>query len=218
MDITFFGQSSFRLRGKSATVVTDPFKPDFIGLKFPKVEADIVTVSHDHQDHNFVAEVEGAPFIISCPGEYEIKGVSVFGYDSYHDNQQGANLGKNIVFLIEIDDLRICHLGDLGTSLDAKTLEEIGNADILCVPVGNGKYTLDTEAAVDLIKQIQPPIVIPMHYQIKGMNEDLYQSLCPVDKFMSKMGVEERVFLDKLSITKDKLPEETKVILLEKKS
>ncbi len=211
------GHSSFKLRGKSATVVTDPYDPEFVGLRYPKTEADIVTVSHCHQDHNFISIVGGGPFVINQPGEYEIKDVSVFGFSSYHDDKKGAEKGKNIIYLVEIDGFRICHLGDLGGGLPAELIEEIGTAvDVLCVPVG-GKVTLGPNEAVELINQIEPSIVLPMHYNLPDMNQKIFGDLKPVDEFLSKMGVEDKTVLDKLTISKDKLPEETKVVILERK-
>ncbi len=216
MEMTYLGHSSFKLRGKSVTVVTDPYDPEYVGLKYPKTEADIVTVSHCHPDHNFISIVGGGPFVISQPGEYEIKDVSVFGFSSYHDDKQGAEKGKNIIYLIEIDGFRICHLGDLGGSLPAELIEEIGTADVLCVPVG-GKVTLGPNEAVELINQIEPSIVLPMHYNLPDMNQKIFGDLKPVGEFLSKMGVEDKTVLDKLTLSKDKLPEETKVVILERK-
>ncbi|PIV01673.1 lactamase [Candidatus Shapirobacteria bacterium CG03_land_8_20_14_0_80_40_19] len=216
MEVIYLGHSSFKFRGKSVTVVTDPYDPEYVGLKYPKTEADIVTVSHDHPDHNFISIVGGGPFVISQPGEYEIKGVSIFGFSSYHDDKQGAERGKNIIYLIEVDGFRICHLGDLGERLSSELIEEIGTADILCIPVG-GKVTLGTNEAVELTAQIEPSIVLPMHFNLPGINQKIFGDLNPVDEFLSKMEVEDKTVLDKLSISKDKLPEETKVVILERK-
>lgn len=216
MEIAYLGHSAFKIKGKEITIVTDPFNPDFVGLKFPKVEADIVTVSHNHEDHNFVQAVERAPFIVDSPGEYEVKGISIFGYSSFHDAKSGAERGANNIFLIEIDGINICHLGDLGGKLTDKIFEEISVADILFIPVG-GIVTIGPEEAVEVIKQIEPLIVIPMHFKVDQMDES-FAKLATVDTFLKEMGVENVEKLDKLSITKDKLPEETKVILLERKN
>jgi L-ascorbate metabolism protein UlaG (beta-lactamase superfamily) len=217
MEITYLGHSSFKIRGKSTIVVTDPFNPEFVGFKFPKTEADIVTVSHNHPDHCFVSVVEGGPLVIDQPGEYEVKGVSIFGYSSFHDLKKGAERGKNNIFLIEIDDLRICHLGDLGEGLSSELIEEIGVADIVCIPVGGG-VTLNPDEATELISQIEPSIVLPMHFKAPGINEKTFGDLKTREDFMVKIQSEDKIVLDKLTITKDKLPEETKVILLERKS
>ncbi len=217
MEISYLGHSSFKLRGKTATVVTDPFDPEDIGLKFAKIEADIVTVSHHHSDHDFISIVGGGPLLVDQPGEYESKGVSIFGFSSFHDQKQGAERGKNTIFLIEMDDLRICHLGDLGGNLPSALIEEIGVADILCLPVG-GEVTLGLDEAIELIAQIEPSIVLPMHFKTPGINEKLFGNLKTREDFVAKMQLEDKTVLDKLVITKDKLPQETKVVLLERKA
>lgn len=216
MDITYLGHSSFRIKGKTATVVTDPFSPAMVGFKFPKTEADIVTVSHQHEDHQNTPAVEGNPFLISLPGEYEVKGVSVFGFPSFHDNHSGSERGGNIIYLIEADGLRLCHLGDLGDGIPQKVLAEIIGVDVLFVPVG-GVATIGPEEAVEVINQIEPLIVIPMHFKAPDINEQVFGKFAPVEKFLAQMGAEGVEKLDKLSISKDKLPQETKVVVLERK-
>ncbi len=192
------GHSSFRIKGKSATVVTDPYD-ERVG-KFPKdVTADIVTVSHHHADHDQVQLVHGSRFTVDGLGEYEIKGVSIIGISTWHDDKQGQERGPNIVYIIEIDNMRVCHLGDLGHKLSEAQLEEIGSVDIVMIPVG-GVYTIDAKTAVDVVKQLDPWVIIPMHYQ-------------KVDEFLKEMGktVEPQT---KLVISRDKLPEETQVVWL----
>jgi L-ascorbate metabolism protein UlaG (beta-lactamase superfamily) len=216
MEITYLGHSSFKIKGKNATVVTDPFFPEMLGIKYPKTEADIVTVSHQHRDHNFIETIGGGPFIISLPGEYELKEVSVFGYPSYHDSKKGEERGQNTIFLIEIDGIKICHLGDLGGPLSPKTLDEVSIADILMIPVG-GKVTLNAKEAVELIKQAEPLIVIPMHYKTPQLNQEKFGDLSDVDVFLKEMDATTPEKSDKLILTKDKLPAETKVILMERK-
>lgn len=215
MEISYLGHSSFKIKGKNASVVTDPFLSSMVGFKFPKVEADMVTVSHFHKDHNFVEGVGGEPFVIDAPGEYEIKGVSVFGFPSFHDKVSGKERGVNTIYVIEVDGLRICHLGDLGTELSAKILEEINGVDILMIPVG-GVYTLDPKEAITVIGQIEPLIILPMHFKAQGMTKD-YDGLSTVKDFIGQMGTTGTENLDKLVITKDKMPTETKVVILKKK-
>ncbi len=216
MDITYLGHSSFKIKGKTATVVTDPFSSEMVGFKFPKTEADIITVSHQHQDHNNISLVEGNPFIISAPGEYEVKGVSIFGYQSFHDSRSGAEKGENIIYVIEAEGLRICHLGDLGSAISPKTLEEISEIDVLMIPVG-GEVTIDQHEAADLVSQIEPKIILPMHYRVSGINEKVFGGLKTVEDFLKEMGTLSPEKLDKLSLAKDKLPEEMKIVLLERK-
>jgi L-ascorbate metabolism protein UlaG (beta-lactamase superfamily) len=211
MDISFLGHSAFKLKGKTASVVTDPYDPS-IGLKFPKTEADIVTITHDHLDHNAADQVGGNPFVISGPGEYEVKGVKIIGVPSFHDEKKGEVRGKNTIYNIKIDGLYICHLGDLGqTELGSEQSDAIGQVDVLLIPVG-GFYTIDAQAAAKIAASLEPKIVIPMHYLEAGGDSKLE----PVDKFLKEIGVEGVSAQAKLSVTPDKLPEELAVVLMEK--
>lgn len=210
MDITFLGHASFKLKGKTTSVVTDPYDPS-IGLKYPKVEADIVTISHDHRDHNATGQVDGSPFVVSGPGEYEIAGVKIIGVASFHDDKKGALRGKSTIYNIKIDGLWICHLGDLGQNeLTDEQSEQIGQVDVLLIPVG-GVYTIDAGEAAKTAASLEAKVVIPMHYA--GASN---LKLEPVDKFLKEMGVEGAEPQSKLSITNEKLPEELAVILLNK--
>lgn len=198
MDIFPLGHASFKIKGKSATVVTDPFQG--------KAEADIVLVSHDHPDHNVVSLISGEPFVVSGPGEYEIKGVTVVGVPSFHDAKKGEERGRNTIYKFTVDGVNFCHLGDLGHKLTEAQVELIGDVDVLFVPVG-GFYTIDAETASEVVAQIEPYIVIPMHYD--------GEKLEPVEKFLKQMGVEGLEKQNKLSISKDKLPENTTIVVLE---
>lgn len=214
MDITSLGHASFRIRGKNATVVTDPYDPTLVGMKFPKhVEADIVTVSHEHTDHSSVAQVEGNPFVIKGPGEYEVKGVGVVGLSAFHDDQKGASRGRNTIYRIEIDGIAIVHLGDLGHTLSTSEIDELDGVNILMTPVG-GVYSLTPAQAVAVVNEIEPEIVIPMHYGRPELNQKEFGGLSPVSAFLKEIGKEATPQL-KLSITKDKLPAEMQVVILE---
>jgi L-ascorbate metabolism protein UlaG (beta-lactamase superfamily) len=216
MEITFLGHSSFKIKGKNATVITDPYSSEMTKLKFPKLEADVVTVSHNHEDHNQVDQVDGNPYIANNPGEYEIKGVSLIGTASFHDNAGGIERGKNTIFVIEIDKVRICHLGDLGHKLNEEELEELDGVDILMIPVG-GDATIGPSEAVQIINQIEPKMIIPMHFQEEGLNPEIFGKLAPLTSFLKEMG-ESPEALPKLSITADLLPEDKKVVVLERKN
>lgn len=207
MEITYLGHSSFKLKGKTATVVTDPF--------LEKCEANIVTVSHPHADHNQISKVSGSPFVIDGGGEYEVKGVSVIGVASWHDDKAGAQRGPNTIYIIEIDGMRVCHLGDLGHKLSDAQLEEIGSVDVVLVPVG-GEYTLDATQAGEVVQQLDPWIIIPMHYQQPGLDAATFGKLAGVDSFLKVIG-KEVAPVPKLVVTRDKLPEETQVVVLERK-
>lgn len=209
MRITWHGHSCFKIVTKDTVIVTDPFSKD-IGLKPIRCEADIVTVSHDHYDHNNTSSLRGSPFLINGPGEYEFKGVVIQGINSFHDEKQGKERGLNALFVMEAEDIRICHLGDLGQKeLTDKQIEFLGEIDILMIPVG-GIYTIDSERAVAIINQIEPKIVIPMHYKIPNLTIKLQG----VDAFLKEIGVEKQV-VDQLTIKKKDLSkEEMKVIII----
>lgn len=214
MEIVYLGHSSFKIKGKTASVVTDPYN-EKCG-KFPKdTTADIVTISHHHPDHDQVKFVSGDPFVIDGAGEFEVKGVSVIGVASWHDDKQGELRGNNFVYVIEVDGLRICHLGDLGHKLDEKQLEDIGSIDIALIPVG-GEYTLDAKTAVEVTKQLDPWIIIPMHYQQPGLDAATFGKLAGVEVFLKEQG-KEVAPIPKLVITHEKLPEETQTVVLERK-
>jgi L-ascorbate metabolism protein UlaG (beta-lactamase superfamily) len=213
MIITWLGQSAFKLQDKISsdgiTVVTDPYGKE-TGLKMPGFEADIVTISHNHADHNNVEALRGNPFVIDCAGEYDTKGILIEGIDSYHDEEEGKLRGGNIIYRIEIDDISIVHLGDLGHVLTNEQLEKLVGTDILMVPVG-GKFTLDAKKAVEVISQIEPRIVIPMHYKVDGL---AYEDFDSIEKFIKEIGIEPSRE-EKLKISKKDLPsEEMELVIL----
>jgi L-ascorbate metabolism protein UlaG (beta-lactamase superfamily) len=214
MEITYLGHSSFKLKGKKATLVTDPYDPKAVGLKFPKVEADILTISHQHEDHNAKHNIAGTPFVIEGPGEYEVKGISVIGVSSFHDNEKGQQRGNNTMYSIEIDGIHLVHLGDLGHKLTEKDIEALGVVDILMVPVG-GMYTITAKQAAELIPDIDPSVVIPMHYGRPELDQKIYGELTDLQTFLKAVGAEAVTPQSKLSITKDKLPETLQIIVLE---
>jgi len=216
MEITFLGHSSFKIKGKNLVLVTDPFDPEAVGFKFPKVKAEIVTISHEHQDHNRQDLVGGVKKVISGPGEYEIADTSIIGFSSFHDSVQGKERGKNTLYLIEMDDIRIVHLGDLGHTLGEQKIAQIGEIDLLMLPVG-GVYTLGPKEAVEIARSLNPKIILPMHYWMDGLNPEVFSKLLPVENFLSQMGVEVKK-LPKLVIKKgEPLSEEQVIVLLEKK-
>ncbi len=212
MLITWLGHSAFKLQGKNqgetVTVITDPYHPEKTGLKFPRLEADIVTISHDHDDHNNAEAVKGNPRIIRLAGEYELKEVFIEGVPSFHDDEKGAKRGSNIIYRFEIDDLSVTHLGDLGTELDNKQLEGLEGTDILLIPIG-GVYTIDAQKAVKVINQIEPRIVIPMHYQVPGLKYEL----APLATFIKAIGIKPREE-EKLKVMKKDLPQENMEVVV----
>jgi len=224
MQITWKGQSCFEINASSGknngtAIIIDPFGED-LGLRVPKMEADILLVTHSHPDHDNIKAInpikhsDGEPgmLIITGPGEYEKNGVFVQGVPSFHDNKQGKERGKNTCYVIDAEDIRICHLGDLGQGeLTDEQLKEIGDVDILMIPVGGGP-TIDASDASKIVNQIEPRIVIPMHYdlpKLKAKLEDVEKFL----KVMGKKGIQPQA---KLSIKeKDLAKEETEVVVLQ---
>ncbi len=189
MNISYYGHSCFKIITKpfgrateDVVIFTDPFDRT-IGLRPPQGHADIVFVSHAHFDHNNVSILKDDPIVFDSPGEYSAKGVNAIGIDTFHDKKNGAERGRNTVFVIESEDIRLCHLGDLGCDLSSSQLEQINGIDVLFIPVG-GKYTLDAKEAAEIAKKIGPKIVIPMHYKIKGSTLDIADE----KKFCAEMG------------------------------
>jgi len=208
MDIGWLGHSCFRIKGAHATVITDPYSPD-LGYTLGKPTARIVTVSHQHPGHSCVHDVGGDPRTVTGPGEYEISGVLIIGVATFHDGEKGGERGKNTIYLMEVDEVSVCHLGDLGHVLTTEQVEEVGNVDVLLIPVG-GVSTIDASIAAEVVRQLEPKVVVPMHYKTEALNWELE----PVDRFLKEMGAKEVNSQPKLSFTKANLPISTQVFLL----
>lgn len=204
MEILHLGHSSFKIIGKDITIITDPYDAAKVGLTFPRTEADVVTVSHDHYDHNAVGAIRGQNVCFDTPGEYEIKNSEIVGINSFHDDKDGAERGQNTIFSFRVDGVNICHLGDLGCPLTSAQLEKIDGVDILMIPVG-GKVTIDSKAAAKVISEIEPKIVIPMHFRAGKMAD-----LDSLDTFLKEIGKTPRA-TDHLKIQKKDMPEEMEV-------
>src|SRR3989344_3177064 len=204
MQVSWKGQACFsviaqRNKQEQVKLVIDPFDPS-IGLKMPVLEADLVLSTHDHEDHNNVKAVKGpaggAPFVITGPGEYEVKDISIQGIPSFHDEKEGKERGKNTIYVIEAEGIRLCHLGDIGQAeLTAEQVSKIGNVDILFVPVG-GVYTIAAKGASKIVNQIEPRLVIPMHYFLPNLKFKLDK----VDDFLKEMGVKNEEPQNKLMV------------------
>jgi len=209
MEIVWLGHSCFRIRGREATIVTDPFDKT-LGYPVKKPTASIVTISHPHPQHSFVAGVTGTPRVVSRPGEYEIANVFFNGIATFHDAEMGEQRGRNTVFVIQIEEVTICHLGDLGHVPTAEQIEQMSDIDILMIPVGGGA-TIGVTAAVETISLLQPKLVLPMHYKTEVIELDL----APLEPFLKEMGVKEVVSQPKLSVSKSGFPADTSVIVLD---
>jgi len=191
-------------------IVIDPFNEE-VGLRVPKLAADILLITHSHSDHNNVKAVAGQPFLISGPGEYEIKNIFIEGIPAWHDTSMGKERGENTIYTLESEDLKICHLGDLGQKeLTEEQLEKIGEVDILMIPIG-GTYTISAKEALKIMSQIEPKITIPMHYSLPKIRI----KLDGLDKFLKSLGIKSIMPENKLSIKKkDISPEEARIIVL----
>lgn len=210
MKIRWYGHACFLMESENETkVLIDPFDGS-VGYEVPELTADIVTVSHDHYDHNYTEKVQGNPTIIKDAAQYEIQGIKIQGFPAFHDDVKGAERGPNIIYVFEMDGLRICHLGDLGHLLSNSQLEEIGPIDILMVPVG-GTFTIDAKQAVAAIEQLEPKLAIPMHFKTPAIS----MPIDPVDKFLKTIGKGEVLDTTTIEVNKDILDDELKVIVLQ---
>lgn len=207
MEVRWLGHACFLCEGNGIRLLTDPFSKE-VGYPLPQEVVDIVTVSHDHYDHNAVQILPGHPQVIGEAGVHEAKGLKVEGFAVYHDEVRGAKRGKNVIFAWEMDGIRLCHLGDLGHLLEPATVTAIGEVDLLMIPVG-GVYTIDAPAAFRVVEQLRPRLVLPMHYKTPSLSFEL----APVEDFTRYF---ERVRREKaLRLEKDGLPEEREVVLLD---
>ncbi len=212
MTINWYGHSCFKItnQGGHLTIITDPFDKK-VGLNPPRGNADIVTVSHDHFDHNNIKAVGGQPFIINSPGEYETKTITINGISSFHDEKKGEERGTSTIYRIEVDGIRICHMGDFGQErLSDNQLETLGQVDILIIPVG-GNYTINGIQAAKIANQIEPAIIIPMHYKIPGLTVDINDP----KEFLKEMGANGIKPVDKLTLKKKDLSnKEMEVVMM----
>ncbi|HXG41835.1 MAG TPA: MBL fold metallo-hydrolase [Dehalococcoidia bacterium] len=209
MEITWLGHSCFRLRGRQTTVITDPCPPS-TGYQLGRPTAHIVTVSHQHEDHSYVQGVAGSPKVLDAPGEYDIAGTFVTAVPTYHDGRKGAARGPNLVFVLEMDGLTLCHLGDLGHLPTPEQVELLSGVDVLFVPVG-GHGTLDGAQAAEVVSLLEPKVVIPMHYRTPACR----LSLDPLDRFLKELDLEALEPQKRLSLTAGSLPETTEVVVLD---
>jgi len=205
MVITWLGQACFKIQSGDQVVVIDPFSKE-IGLTPPRFKSDVVLITHDHYDHANAETLAGEPFVVKTPGEYETGGIYVQGIETFHDNTHGKERGMNTIYKIEMEEIRVAHMGDFGEDeIRDETIEELGDVDVLLIPVG-GKYTIDAEAAARVVKQIEPRFVIPMHYKIPGLKI----ALNGVEEFLKEMGAIKTEVQEKLVLKKKDLGEDEK--------
>ena len=213
MLLIWHGHACFEIRLKDGyTIALDPHDGVSIGLKAPTFKADLILVSHGHFDHDAVHVVKKPESIVlkSFIGEKKIDNIIVKGIPSYHDAHGGALRGKNTIYVIEAEGLRIAHLGDLGHILDEGTVSQLKPLDLLLTPVG-GTFTIGPREAWELTKLIAPKITIPMHYKVPKLN----LPLAPVDDFLRYVQYSvRRVDSNQVKIEKDKIPRESEVWIL----
>ena len=213
MRVKWLGHACFLLTSEAGVrILTDPYTPGAFGLGYrpPAETADIVTVSHDHADHNNTAAVKGKPEVVRGAGVHKVKGVEIKGISTSHDEASGSQRGPNTVFCFTLDGVRVCHLGDLGHDLAAGSLAEIGPVDVLLIPVG-GNFTIDANVAGRVADSIAPKVVIPMHFQNERCPDF---PVAAVDDFRKKRQRVRTLDASEVEIKKDDLPAETETVVL----
>lgn len=210
VEVSWYGQTCFLLSGhNSISIVTDPYPPD-VGLLLPRLQADIVTVSHHQASCDNLAAVQGPFKLLDGPGEYEVSGVFITGVSTFADGKRGRVHGLNTVFAFDFDGTTICHLGRLGHVPTQSQVKNLGSVDVLLVPVGGGGSLTSTQAS-EVIGLFEPDVVVPMRYSVPGLQENLDG----VDHFLKEMGMEDVDGLEKLKVGQSAVPEQTKIIQLE---
>jgi L-ascorbate metabolism protein UlaG (beta-lactamase superfamily) len=212
MDLTWLGHACFRMRGREGIVLTDPPDPKS-GHAIPRTEAAVVTISHDHAGHSSLRSVGGEPVVLRGPGEYEVREVLVTGVGTYHDDEKGSARGANTVFSIRLDDLLICHLGDLGHALPSADLERLGDIDIALVPISGADTNLSAAKAAEIIHQLEPKVVVPMSY-----DPDVNKKDTPYERLLHELGVKDLEVVPKLSVSRSSLPENIQVVALDSRA
>ncbi len=211
--IDWLGHSAFNIKFPDLRVVIDPFSPE-VGFSMKSVEADLVLVSHDHFDHNYIQGVKSDFTLINGPGEYEKNGVHINGWLTYHDGKQGQERGTNTIYQLLFDDYSLLHLGDLGHILADGIIESISRVDVLFIPIG-GFYTLSIDRVIKVIEQLEPNYVIPMHYRTPE-HSSRFKDLATLDVFLKEMGITESISPQPSLVLKAKDGDQTQVIILER--
>ena len=215
MKVKWYGHSAFLLTSdKGFKIITDPYEPGGFGgaISYGRIpdEADVVLVSHDHADHNYVQGLPGSPKIVKGVGSHSIKGLEIRGIAAYHDEQKGSQRGTNTIFCFTLDGLRICHLGDLGHVPTDQEAKQIGPVDVLFMPVG-GFYTIDPAQATQTIQRINSRVIIPMHFKTPRCGFPL----AIVEEFTKGKSAVKNLGASELEIKKEKLPPTPEIIVLQ---
>lgn len=208
MDITWLGHASFLIKTSNGKkILMDPFD-NTVGYDIYRGTVSIVTISHNHFDHNYIKDIT-YDNLIDKSGSFQIEDINIQGIQTFHDKMKGAKRGENIVFILEIDGLRVCHLGDLGHLLSDRELDLLGSIDVLFIPVG-GNFTIDGEEAAKICKKLQSKIVIPMHYA----TPKLKFSLEGVEKFLNFMKNATKINSNSFTVEDKLLNETNKVVIM----
>lgn len=211
MKIKWLGHAAFLIASDAnIRIITDPYQSGG-GIKYSPIteEADYVTISHEHSDHNYTDSIRGNPVIIRGVGTHQKEHFTFKGFASFHDDRNGGLRGENTIFCFDIDDIKICHLGDLGHLLSENKIKEIGEVDVLLIPVG-GTYTIDANQATEFCKKINPKIIIPMHFKTPKLDFPITD----VRPFIyGKENVRE-LNSSEFETTKEGLPVTTEIIVL----
>src|SRR5215211_667814 len=209
VEITWLGHACFRIKGRDATLLTDPYGRS-LGLSLGRQSAEIVTVSHDSPNHNALEAVTGRPRVVRGPGEYEISGVMITGVPTAGERSSNGTESRNTAYAIQLDEFLVCHLGDLGKTLAPEQIDALKDPDVLLAPVG-GHCTISPAEVAEVVSQLEPKLVIPMHYALPGV----HLTLEPIERFCREMGIEEVRSQPKLNLSRGGLPDETTVLVLE---
>jgi len=211
VEATWLGHACFALKGEKKTVVIDPFKGT--GLPEPNVKADIVLCTHSHADHNNAKPVMKKDTIVleGFVGSKKIDDITVKGVATFHDDAEGSSRGRNSIYVINLDGLTFCHMGDLGHDLTDTHVKEIGEVDVLLTPIG-GHFTIDAAAATKIIERIKPKITVPMHYRVAGMSQ-MFDVISGIDNFLSGKPNVKKLEAPSFSVEKASLPSEPIIIV-----
>jgi len=206
MQIRWHGHSCFEITD-SIVVVTDPHDGKSLGIAPPSASADVVLISHDHFDHNSFKTIRGShKDVFAFVGEFDFNGSKFLGLETDHDEAGGAKRGKNVMYTMTLDDISMCHCGDLGNMPKDDVLERIAGVDILMVPVG-GVYTMDLPNLVRFIEKVGPRVIIPMHYRVGGLSIPVNA----VDPFLASFNYDVEHVGNEIDLSADELPTETTI-------
>jgi len=211
MKITWLGHACFLIEAAGKRIVNDPFH-EKVPYDFPEIDADLVTVSHGHHDHDAVDRVGGAPAVVQATGELEVRGITLLGIPSAHDDQGGAQRGENIIYCFDIEGLRVAHLGDLGAPLDEEQRAKLADVDIILCPVG-GHYTIDADDAAALARELPAlRVVVPMHFKTDRTADWPIET---VEPFASLMDNVRRIGGPSIEVSRETLPDALEVWILD---